>query len=377
MSRIIEAAVTGLASDIHMDPAEDLVRIRYRIDGVLHVVNTYPSEIHPVVVSRIKILARMDISEKRNPQDGRFQHHSRDQWVDIRASTLPLVNGEKVVLRLMSRTRLRGSLEAVGMPTVMIEKIEWLLHRPFGMLLVTGPTGSGKTTSMYSMVNRINGSERNIITVEDPVEYRLDMVNQVQVNEKAGLNFAGILRNILRQDPDVIMVGEVRDQETADIAIRAALTGHLVLSTLHTNDSVSTPTRLVDMDVEPFLISSALLAVLSQRLVRILCKHCRKKTALTAAEIALLGDQSLQEGAEVYAHGGCERCFDSGYFGRVGLFELMVPDRAVQKFINERKSEADILSYLLENGFKTMRQDGISKILNGTTSVEEVIKTTF
>jgi type II secretory ATPase GspE/PulE/Tfp pilus assembly ATPase PilB-like protein len=280
-------------------------------------------------------------------------------------------------MRLLDKDKMQGNLAQIGMSREVEDEIQSLLQRPFGMLFITGPTGSGKTTTLYSMLNQINGIEKNIITVEDPVEYKFDVINQVQVNEKAGLNFAGLLRNILRQDPDVLMIGEVRDQETADIAIRSALTGHLVLSTLHTNDAVSTPNRLIDMGVEPFLISSALVAVLAQRLVRVLCPHCRTKVELTDEDIRLLGTSTLQAGMSVYGPVGCEKCLNSGYLNRVAIFELMVIDDQIRRMIIERKSEVDIAKHLAETGFISMRMDGIYKIAAGITSVEEVLKATL
>ena len=377
VNKFIERATLDRASDIHIDPAEETTRVRIRIDGILHELYQYPLELHASVVSRLKVLAQLDISEKRNPQDGRFQYHSKDHMIDIRVSTLPTVRGEKIVMRLLDKEKMQGNLSQIGMTREVEEEIKSLLQRPFGMVFITGPTGSGKTTTLYSMLNQINGVEKNIITVEDPVEYKFDVINQVQVNEKAGLNFAGLLRNILRQDPDVLMIGEVRDQETADIAIRSALTGHLVLSTLHTNDAVSTPNRLIDMGVEPFLISSALVAVLAQRLVRVLCPHCRAKVELTEDDIRMLGTTTLQAGMTVYGPVGCEKCLNSGYLNRVAIFELMVIDDQIRKMIVERKSESDIYKHMSENGFISMRMDGIYKIAAGITSVEEVLKATL
>jgi type IV pilus assembly protein PilB len=377
VNKFIEKAIQDRASDIHMDPAEDTVRVRIRIDGVLHELHQYPPELHSSVVTRMKVLAQLDISEKRNPQDGRFQHLNKEKIIDVRVSTLPTVRGEKIVLRLLDKDKMKGTLAQIGMSSEVEESIKFLLQRPYGMIFITGPTGSGKTTTLYSMLNQLNGIEKNIITVEDPVEYKFDTINQVQVNEKAGLNFAGLLKNILRQDPDVLMIGEVRDQETADISIRAALTGHLVLSTLHTNDAVSTPNRLIDMGVEPFLISSALVAVLAQRLVRVLCVHCREKVQITEEDIRLLGTNVLPVGTTIYGPVGCEQCHHSGYLNRVAIFELMILDDQIRKMILERESEVDITKHLAENGFISMRQDGIYKIAAGITSVEEVLRATL
>ena len=377
IDKIIARAVEDHASDIHIDPADSIARIRIRVDGILHVINTYPLEIHSNVVSRLKVLARMDISEKRVPQDGRFPYAFGGRNVDIRISTLPTIKGEKAVMRIIDKSSLKGSFEALGMDPETEKSLCGLLATPHGILFVTGPTGSGKTTTLYAMISHVNDAEKNIITVEDPVEYQFDVVNQVQVHEKAGLGFIGLLRNILRQDPDILMIGEVRDKETADIAFQAALTGHLVLSTLHTNDAVSAPTRLIDIGIEPFLLCSAMLGVLSQRLVRVLCTHCKQETKLKEEQALLLGKDLVQPGARIFARKGCEKCYNTGYLGRVSLFELLIPDKAIQKAIADRKPESDLLAIARKNGFKTMRQDGIAKILAGVTSVEEVIKVTI
>ncbi len=377
VNKFIERATLDRASDVHIDPSEESVRVRIRIDGILHELYQYPQELHASVVSRLKVLAQLDISEKRNPQDGRFQYFSKTHSIDIRVSTLPTVRGEKIVMRLLDKEKMKGNLSQIGMTREVEEQIKSLLERPYGMVFITGPTGSGKTTTLYAMLNQINGVEKNIITVEDPVEYKFDVINQVQVNEKAGLNFAGLLRNILRQDPDVLMIGEVRDQETADIAIRSALTGHLVLSTLHTNDAVSTPNRLVDMGIEPFLISSAMVAVLAQRLVRVLCPHCKQKVELTEEDVQLLGSSALQAGTPVFGPVGCERCLNSGYLNRIAIFELMMIDDQIRRMIIDRKSEVEIMHHLRESGFISMRMDGIYKLVSGLTSVEEVLKATL
>lgn len=377
VNTFVEKAMNDRASDVHLDPAEKKVRVRIRIDGVLHELYTYPIEIHSTVVSRLKVLAQLDISEKRQPQDGSFQHTFNSVAIDIRTSTLPTVYGEKVVLRLLDKEKMKSTLAKIGMNPKMEAEIMTLLQRPYGIIFMTGPTGSGKTTTLYSMLNLIDGVENNIITVEDPVEYRFDVINQVQVNEKAGLNFSSLLRNILRQDPDVVMVGEVRDQETADLAIRAALTGHMVLTTIHTNDSVSTPTRLMDMKVEPFLLASGLSAVLAQRLVRVLCNQCKKKVPLTQEEVDLLGSDSLKAGDLVYGPGGCDHCLKTGYLNRIALFELFTITDEVRQFITDQYSEIEMKEYLMKNGFITMRQDGVAKILAGITSVDEVLKATI
>jgi type IV pilus assembly protein PilB len=377
VNKFLERALNDRASDIHIDPSEEKVRVRVRIDGILHELYTYPPELHPSVSSRIKVLSNLDISERRQPQDGGFRHQKGTTLVEIRVSTLPTAFGEKIVMRLLDRAMMKGTLGQIGMSPEIEATILTLLNRPYGIVFITGPTGSGKTTTLYSMLNQVDCVEKNIITVEDPIEFKFDMINQVQVNEKAGLSFAGLLRNILRQDPDVVMIGEVRDQETADLAIRAALTGHLVLSTIHTNDSVSTPTRLIDMGVEPFLLASGLSAVIAQRLVRMLCLHCRKKTTLTEEDVKLLGTTALSPGTVIYEPEGCEKCLNSGYQNRTALFELMIIDEFVRRAIIERQPEDEIYRHLKNSGFITMRQDGIFKIASGVTSVEEVLKATL
>jgi type IV pilus assembly protein PilB len=377
VNKFIERAVMDRGSDIHLDAAEEKVRVRARVDGVLNEIYTYPLDLHASVVSRIKVLAHLDIAEKRNPQDGGFHFEQGKHSIDIRTSTLPTVHGEKVVLRLLDKNKMKGTLAKIGMDMELEAKIRTLLIRPHGIIFITGPTGSGKTTTLYSMLNLIDGIEKNIITVEDPVEYKFDIINQVQVNEKAGLTFSGLLRNILRQDPDVVMIGEVRDQETADLSIRAALTGHLVLSTIHTNDSVSTPNRLINMGIEPFLISSGLSAVLAQRLVRVLCPHCKEKITLDEEDIKLLNTKILAPGAEVFGPVGCLECRNSGYQNRVALFELMIVDEHIQRAIINRDSEAEMTAHLRANGFVSMREDGVRKIVAGITSIEEVLKATL
>ncbi len=377
VNKFLERALADRASDVHIDPSEEKVRVRIRIDGILHEIHTLPPELHPSVSSRIKVLSNLDISERRQPQDGGFRHQGHSGPVDIRVSTLPTAFGEKIVLRLLDRSMMRGSFVQIGMSPTLSNVMMALLDRPHGIVFITGPTGSGKTTTLYSMLNQIDSIERNVITVEDPIEFKFDTINQVQVNEKAGLTFAGLLKHILRQDPDVLMIGEVRDQETADLSVRAALTGHLVLSTIHTNDSVSTPTRLIDMGVEPFLLASGLTAVIAQRLVRMLCLHCRKKTTLSKEDARLLGTTTLAPGSAIHEPVGCDKCLNSGYQNRIALFEFMPIDEFVRQAIIERRPESEILKYLNSRGFISMRQDGIDKIASGITSVEEVLKATI
>ena len=377
VNTFIEKAVHERASDLHLDPTEKKVRVRIRTDGVLHELYHYPIEIHSTIVSRLKVLAQLDISEKRQPQDGSFHHVCKALTVDIRTSTLPTVYGEKVVLRILDREKMRSKLSEIGMSSEMVREIQLLLLRPHGIIFMTGPTGSGKTTTLYSMLGLVDGVENNIITVEDPVEFKFDVINQVQVNEKAGLSFSNLLRSILRQDPDVVMVGEVRDQETAELAIRAALTGHLVLTTIHTNDSVSTPTRLIDMKIEPFLLASGLSAVLAQRLVRILCEHCKQKLEVSQEEVNLMGPGSFQVGDFVFGPKGCGHCLNTGYLNRIALFELITVDEHIRHLMINRYSEVEMKKYLQKNGFVTMRHDGILKIKSGITSIDEVLKATL
>jgi type IV pilus assembly protein PilB len=376
VNRFLQQGINEKASDIHLDPTEGQCRVRMRLDGILHEMHSYPIGLHPQIISRIKVLAGLDIAEKRNAQDGRFQYRTLSHEADIRISTLPTIRGEKAVLRLLNKRRQNMTLNEIGMNAAMAEEIALLTDRPYGIVLLTGPTGSGKTTTLYAMLNLMNGVERNIITVEDPVEITFDVINQVQVNEKAGVTFPGILRNILRQDPDVIMIGEIRDTETADIAIRAALTGHLVLSTLHTNDALGAIARLIDMKIEPFFVSSALLSVVGQRLVRLLCPGCKKPGPISERDRLALGENLVATGAIVHSPGGCETCHQSGYKGRVPLFEMMKVDHTIKKAINDQTSDVEILGYMRKKGFKTMRENGIESVLAGLTSVDEVLKAT-
>ncbi len=380
LDKILEMALRNDSSDIHIDPAEGFVRLRERMDGVLHETSEMDEAVHTSLISKLKVLASLDITEKRKPQDGRFRYRVCGRLVDVRLSTLPTIRGERAVLRILDKTKFKIRLEDIGMESAMVEELKRLLHHPHGILLVTGPTGSGKTTTVYSMLSHINESESNIITVEDPVEYQFDIINQVQINPKAGLNFADLLRNILRQDPDIIMVGEIRDKETADTAIRSALTGHLVISTIHTNDSVSTVPRLIDMGVEPFLIASSVLAILSQRLVRLLCIHCRTEVEITEGMLRKLpagvGDPSWI-GRKVYEAAGCPECRNTGYRGRTAIAEIFVPDEEVRRMIAEQVPRGTILEHIRKNGFKTMRQESVEKVLAGMTSFAEIFRNTI
>lgn len=367
---IIEAIKAG-ASDIHIEPDENVMRTRYRVDGILHEVTSPPKHLQPAVISRVKILSGMDIAEKRIPQDGRFQLKLENRQIDLRVSTVPTVYGENVVLRLLDLTTILLGLSELGFSSEVLKIYEKLIQKAYGIILVTGPTGSGKTTTLYSSISTINSPEKNIITIEDPIEYRLELVRQMQVNPKAGLTFANGLRSILRQDPDIIMVGEIRDLETAEIAIQAALTGHLVFSTLHTNDAPGAITRLVDMGVEPFLIASSVIGIIAQRLVRKICNDCKEPYTP-----AFLKDMGLSEKIKFFRGKGCKKCMDTGYKGRIGIFELMVPNDELRALTVAKASSNEIRKAALKSGMKTMRDDGVEKTKTGITTLEEVLRVT-
>ena len=357
------------ASDVHVEPARGGPRVRYRIDGVLHDVNTPPKALHGPIVSRIKILGGLNIAEKRLPQDGRLQLTVEQRPMDVRISTLPSMHGESIVMRLLDRGQAVRGFEEMGLLEQDHAAWEGLIHRPHGMVLVTGPTGSGKTTTLYAALSTLNQSDRKLITVEDPVEYQLNGVNQVAVRASIGLTFAAGLRSMLRQAPDVIMVGEIRDQETAQVAIQAALTGHLVLSTLHTNDAPSTVTRLIDMGIPPFLVASTVQGVLAQRLVRRICPECRVTVDASPEERVFLGAPEVEQ---VIRSNGCETCRGSGFLGRVGLFELLTVTDAVRKLIVARSSAAQIRAQAASEGMRGLRDDGMIKIRAGATTMAEV-----
>jgi type IV pilus assembly protein PilB len=377
LNKIIEKAIDNRASDVHFEPLREQVRVRQRIDGILHEAQNLPLDIYPSVISRIKILGQMDIAERRQPQDGHFQLRMGTRDVDFRVSTLPTVHGEKTVLRILDKGAQRASLAETGMAPPLQAAVKGLVRRPFGIVLVTGPTGSGKTTTVYSMIREIDRHKQNVVTIEDPVEFEIDDVNQVQVNQKANVLFANTLRSVLRQDPDVIMVGEIRDKETADIAIRSALTGHLVISTIHTNNSVGTLSRLVEMGVEPYLVSSSLAGVLSQRLVRKLCPHCRVPYAVTEEERELLGASLVPAGTTVYKAAGCAQCNHIGFRGRVGIFELLELDPELRRLVSLGQMDEPVASYMAKTGFRTLRHDGVEKLLAGLTTVDEVVSETI
>jgi len=375
---VISQAIGDGASDIHMEPHRRSVQVRYRVDGLLHDVMTPPKQLQAAIVSRLKIMANLDIAERRIPQDGRIHVVIENKEYDLRVSTLPTVFGEKVVMRILDQSSTRLGLNKLGFNTATLEVWEGMAAKPYGMILVSGPTGSGKTTTLYSTLYKINTTDKNILTVEDPVEYQLPRVNQVQVNPKAGLTFANGLRSFLRQDPDIIMVGEIRDKETAEIAIQASLTGHLVLSTIHTNDAPSATTRLVDMGVEPFLISSSILGVLAQRLARTICTNCREAYAPPVEALHRLGLKPDQ-GEEIlfYRGKGCDRCKGSGYKGRYGIFELMPMSEAIRELVLKGASADQIRQQAVAEGMKTLADDGILKVLEGATTIDELLRVVY
>ncbi len=370
---LILQAVKEQASDIHIEPGDGVLRTRLRIDGILREVNGPPAHLHSAVTSRIKVLAKLDIAEKRKPQDGRFRLRMEGSEIDLRVSTVPTQFGEKVVMRLLDSSNALLPLERLGLDDAARAQVERMVRAPHGILLVTGPTGSGKTTTLYAALNLINSVERNIITIEDPVEYRLRGVSQVQVNPKAEVTFASALRSFLRQDPDIMMVGEIRDRETAEIAIQAALTGHLVLSTLHTNDAASSLTRLVDMGVEPFLIASSVTGVLAQRLVRVICGKCKEADHPAAG---LLAQLQVGDGSRWFRGAGCPTCKQTGYKGRVGIFELLPMGEAIKNLVVSRAPAHAIRDAARKAGMRTLRDDGLAKAAAGATTIEEVIRVT-
>ena len=373
VNSMLERAITERASDIHMEPRESELVVRMRIDGVMRKIMNVPKDVQSSVISRVKIMCGMDISEHRIPQDGRFNVRVKDKDIDMRVSTLPTVFGEKIVLRLLDKSRGRVTKEAVGLTGSDLEKYDEMLRLRNGVLLLVGPTGSGKTTTMYAMINQLNTEDVNMVTLEDPVEYNVDGINQVQINDKVGMTFAGGLRSILRQDPDIIAVGEIRDGETADIAMRAAITGHIVLSTIHTNDAVGTIDRLRDIGCEPYVIASALRGVISQRLVRRICPSCRQPYKPTAEE---LRDFGLPEDADEtwYRGAGCPACYDRGYSGRIAVFEMLPITRPVRDLIYTQAGRAAIEAELKkpENGFVSMQDNALRLMREGVTTAEEV-----
>jgi general secretion pathway protein E len=374
INALLLQALRERASDVHFEPYESRSVVRFRVDGVLRDVLEPPRALHGALVSRVKIMASLDIAEKRMPQDGRLALKLGDKQVDVRVSTLPTGPGERVVLRLLDKDSAQLDLTALGMSAATLATMDRLIREPHGIVLVTGPTGSGKTTTLYAALSRLPRGALNMMTVEDPIEYALDGVGQTQVNAKVELDFARALRAILRQDPDIIMIGEIRDLETAQIAVQASLTGHLVLATLHTNDAASAMTRLADMGVEPYLLASSLLGVLAQRLVRALCPACRVEVAPTAGEAALLAGLGLPPNQPLHAPVGCAQCRDTGYRGRSGVYELIVVDETLRRLIHDRAPEHALRAAASAAGMVSLRRDGARWLVDGTTSLAEVVR---
>jgi len=375
VNQMLSRAVEQRASDIHVEPFEDELRVRYRIDGVLHDVDAPSKSLSAAIISRIKLMAKLNIAERRLPQDGRIKIRLVGREIDLRVSSLPTLYGESVVLRILDRSSISVDLETLGMEDDTLAQFTHMIEQPHGLLLVTGPTGSGKTTTLYGALDKINSPELKIITIEDPVEYQLRGVNQIHVRSQIGLTFASGLRSIVRQDPDVIMIGEIRDPETAEIAIQAALTGHLVLATLHTNDAPGAVSRLLDMGVEDYLLASSLLGVLAQRLVRQLCAHC-KTPAVPQPELLSTGDGRPDARGQVFESVGCPHCAGTGFRGRSGIYELFGVDDDVRKLIISRASSDRIKAAAVEKGMRTLREDGWMKVRHGVTSVAEVLRVT-
>jgi type IV pilus assembly protein PilB len=387
VSTVLEYAVRARASDVHIEPQEENVRIRYRIDGILQEKYLLPRNVHDAVVSRIKILSGMKIDEKRVPQDGRFYFTFEQSEVDLRVSTLPSTYGEKVVMRLLQKSIKTPSLPDLGLRGLALKNLMSAIERPHGIIIVCGPTGSGKTTTLYSVLGIVATPKVNVVTIEDPVEYQMKGVNQVQVNVQAGLTFASALRSFLRQDPNIIMVGEIRDQETADLAVNAALTGHLVFSTLHTNDASGVPPRLLDMGVEPFLLTSALNCVVGQRVLRRVCPNCAQDVDIPAEQLndikvtlgpiyEMIEDKWKKDNRQmkVKKPAGCEKCNGTGYFGRIAIYEVMPISEKIAKAVISKASASDIQKMAMDEGMLTMKQDGYVKVLEGVTTVEEVLR---
>lgn len=372
---LIQTAVREQASDIHVEPERKNVRVRYRIDGVLYEMMTLPKFVHAPLTSRLKIMSDMNIAERRVPQDGRIHIRHEGHDYDMRVSAIPTIFGEKIVMRILDQGNVLIGLSKLGFTTDMMAQLEELIIQPNGMVLITGPTGSGKTTTLYSILNQINSVEKNILTVEDPVEYQLPGINQISVNRKAGLNFPVAMRSFLRQDPDIIMVGEIRDLETAEIAVQASLTGHLVLSTLHTNDSPSTIIRLSDMGVEPFLISAAVIGCVAQRLGRKLCENCKDPIEPSLEAISRLGiKKEMSEGGTFFRPVGCDKCHDRGYRGRIGVYELLSLNDEIGEMVVRRAPLSEITQAAIAGGMTTLLMDGFAKAKSGVTSLEEVLR---
>jgi len=374
---IISQAVKQQASDIHIEPQENNLRVRFRIDGLLREVFSFPVYTHASIISRIKIMSELDIAEKRLPQDGRMKVHEAGRDIDIRVSTIPTILGEKAVLRILDKQTGVFDISRLGFSIENFRLYKHLYTQPYGMILITGPTGSGKTTTLYSTLVELNTPDKNIITIEDPVEYRLTGINQVQVNPKAGLTFSSGLRSILRQDPNIVMVGEIRDQETADIAIRAALTGHLVLSTLHTNDAAGAITRLLDMGIEPFLVTSSVLGVVAQRLVRTICPHCKRPDNTEVSIDRGLLEAKTAAMPPLYRGEGCRHCHQTGYRGRMAIHEVLVINSKLRELISRRAASSELAAAAKQAGMRTMWQDGLQKAMAGLTTLEEIRRVAY
>jgi general secretion pathway protein E len=378
VKRLIVNAVEIQASDIHFEPFDKVFKIRYRIDGVLHEIETPPIRLQAAIISRVKIMAKLDIAERRLPQDGSIKLKISDREIDFRVSTIPTLYGESLVMRILDRESLKLDLEKLGFPKDIYDKYLELIRQPYGMILVTGPTGSGKTSTLYTTLTMINSSEKKVITLEDPVEYQLSGVNQIHVKPKIGLTFAAGLRSIVRQDPDIILVGEIRDHETAEISIQSALTGHLLFSTLHTNDSAGAITRLMDMGVENFLLSSTLLGILAQRLVRVICPDCKEIFLPEKRLLNLMNLPDLELSQMQFFHGkGCDACHHTGFKGRTAIFEYLPVDEAIRKEIISKSSTEAIKKTAMEAGVRTLREDGWEKVKKGVTTISEVLRVTL
>jgi general secretion pathway protein E len=374
---VITRAIEMRASDIHLEPFEERFRIRYRVDGVLHDVESPPKRFQAAIVSRVKIMAKMNIAERRLPQDGRIMLRVKGKEIDFRVSTIPTIHGESIVLRILEKSSILLDIEKLGFPKDTLEGFTELIQRPHGIILVTGPTGSGKTTTLYCVLQKINSPEKKIITVEDPVEYQLKGINQIQVKPSIGLSFANSLRSIVRQDPDVILIGEIRDAETAEIAIHSALTGHLVLSTLHTNDAPSAITRLIDMGMEDFLLSSTIIGILAQRLVRVACPFCQEPYSPNPAILKEMRvDSQNLSGFNFMNVKGCEKCAYTGYWGRAGIFEFLLITEQIRRLILEKKDSNVIKEAARKAGMRTLREDGWAKVKHGVTTIPEVLRVT-
>jgi type II secretion system protein E len=372
---ILRQAVQEHASDVHVEPFEKDLRVRYRIDGVLHEISSPPKRLQAAVISRLKIMASLDIAERRLPQDGRIKTKIAGREVDIRISTIPTLYGESVVLRLLDRSAMNYSLATIGMLPDTMDQMDKVIAVPHGMILVTGPTGSGKSTTLYSVLQKAYSPEKKVITIEDPVEYQFDGINQIQVHPKIGLTFAAGLRHILRHDPDIIMVGEIRDSETAEIAVHSALTGHLVFSTLHTNDASGAVTRLLDMGIEPYLVTSSVEALIAQRLVRTICPNCKESYDAPMSELTKIG-KSDGASHKLYRGRGCDQCKRTGYKGRTAIYEMLTMDDSIRALVLDRSPATAVAEAACQHGMRTLREDGWIKVLQGITTIDEVVRVT-